>query len=291
MGLKSALEVVRDTFVAWRRDRGSQRAAALAFYTILSLAPLLIIAVGIAGLVFGTQQARETLVNQIEQYTGEPAAGTIREIVGHVSLRQGSVGATVIGIAMLLVGAMGVFHHLQDMLNTIWGERPRHRLGIVRIIVSRLLSFMMVLFVGLMLLALLMVGAFLAALGKYFGGAAPRLNLVWQGIDVLVSLGLITLLLAMVFKLLPNAPIPWKDVWTGAILTALLFTAGKFLLGLYLGRKTIGSPFGAAASLFVLLLWIYYSAQILFIGAEFTRVLTQRQNTSQSQPPPPNRRT
>ncbi len=276
MFLKETWEVFKQTSSEWLEDNAARLGAALAFYSVLSLAPLLVIALAIAGAVFGEEAARGEVVAQIGGMVGAEGARAIEDMIAHAQKPGAGVVASLLGALTLLFGAAGVFGELQDALNTIWEVRPRPGRGVWGFMKARFFSFAMVLGTGFLLLVSLVLTAALAALGGFLSGALPVLGPVWHGVNFVISFGVITLLFALIFKVVPDVKIAWKDVWVGAALTAFLFTVGKFLLGLYLGRGTVSSAYGAAGSLVVLVVWIYYSAQILFFGAEFTQVYAKR---------------
>ncbi len=266
--------LVLDTFRAWNEDRAMRMGAALAFYSTFSLAPLLFLVIGIGGLLFGQEAARGEIFGQLQETLGPGAAQAVEEMLNNAFQADRGVFATILGIVLLFIGASGVFIELQDALNAIWKVQPRPDAGFVRSFIrDRLLSFSVILGSGFLLLISLVLSALLSAIGKYFSawdiGGGP---IVWQIVHQLVSLFVITLLFAMIFKVLPDTHIDWNDVWMGATATAVLFTVGKYLCGLYLGRSSVASAYGAAGTLVVVLLWIYYSALIVFFGAEFTRV-------------------
>jgi membrane protein len=269
-------DLVVQTFSEWNDDKASRLAAALAYYTIFSLAPLLVIAMGLAGMVFGDDAVRGHVQAQLQGTIGVRGASYIQDMIAASSKPTHSVAATVIGIAVLLFGAGGVFRQLQDALNTIWGVQAPPGRGWRGIVSDRVLAFMMVLGTGCMLLFSVGLSIAFAALGEYLSGYLPIPELALHGMNFLVSLFIITLLFALIFKVVPDAVIAWRDVWIGAALTALLFLLGTLFIGLYLGKSSVASTFGAAASLAVLLIWIYYSAQILFLGAEFAQVYATR---------------
>jgi membrane protein len=284
MQAKAVWELLKETFGAWSDDKVPRMGAALAYYTVFSIAPLLIIVIGIASTVFGEQAARGELVGQIRQTVGEPAARAIEEMLKQTHNTSGGTLPTVLGFVVLLFGASGVFVELQDALNTIWKVEPKSGQGLLLLCRDRLLSFSVVLGTGFLMLVSLAVSAALAALGKFVTPVSlPGGVYFWQGVNVLVSFVFITVLFGLIFKLLPDTPIRWRDVRVGAVATALLFTAGKYLLGLYLGRSGTTSAFGAAGSLVVILLWVYYSSQILLLGAEFTCIYS-RDRTRQVRP-------
>jgi len=251
-------------------DRVPKLAAALAYYTAFSVAPIVLIVIALAGLLFGAEAARGAVSAELSALVGQKTAQVIEEILKNAWSPGRGVIATVLGVSGVLFGAAGVFGELQDSLNIIWKVQKKPGRGILGTIKDRFLSFGMVAGIGFLLLVSLVVSAGLEAVGHLILGT--QAGVVLEGIQQLVSLGVITLLFAFAFKVLPDARTRWKDVWVGALLTALFFTVGKFLIGLYLGRSSIGSSFGAAGSLAVFLLWVYYSSQIFFFGAEFTKV-------------------
>jgi membrane protein len=269
-------DLIKETFSEWNDDKASRLAAALSYYTIFSIAPLLIIAIGVAGLVFGHDAAMNQVVGQIRGMVGEDGAQVIQTILQNASKTTSGIIATVVGGVTLLIGASGAFGQLQDSLNTIWEVKPKKGRGVKGLVRDRFLSFSMVLFIGFLLLASLLLTAVLAGIGKYLSDLLPMSSLVLQAMNFGVSLTVTAFLFALIFKVLPDAIVRWRDVWVGALVTALLFSLGRFLIGLYLGRASIGSAYGAAGSLVVLLFWVYYSAQILFLGAEFTQVYARR---------------
>jgi membrane protein len=276
MKVRDGWQLVKDTFSEWNDDKVSRLAAALAYYTVFALAPLLVISIGIAGLVFGEEAARGEVVAQLQGLLGTKGAQLVEEMIAASRKTESGIAATAIGLLVLLFGATGVFGELQDSLNTIWEVKPRPGRGWRGILRDRFFSFTMVLGTGFLLLVSLALSAVFAAVGKYLTGFLPAPEIVLQILNFAVSLALITLLFALIFKVVPDATIAWRDVWIGATITALLFSAGKLIIGIYLGKSTMTSTFGAAASLAILLIWIYYSAQILFLGAEFTQVYATR---------------
>lgn len=281
MKLKVIVRLLKETFQEWQEDKASRLAAALAYYTIFSIAPLLIIAIAIAGAVFGEEAARGEIVGQIQGLVGKPGAEFIETAINNAN-KPGSNGglASLIGIGVLLFGASGVFAQLQDSLNTIWEVQPKPtkglRGGIMGFLRQRFLTFSMVLVIGFLLMVSLILSAVLSGLSAYMSHLLPGLDFVWGIVNFVISFGVITLLFALIYKFLPDVKITWNDVLTGAIITALLFTIGKTLLGQYLGQSSFSSTYGAAGSLVIILAWVYYSAQILFFGAEFTQVYASR---------------
>jgi membrane protein len=280
MRLRDGFRLFKETIAEWNEDNVPVLAAALAYYTIFSLAPLLIIAIAIAGAVFGEEAARGEIVRQIQGLVGRDGAEAIQAMIQNAH-QPGSGGgiATVVGVVILLFGASGVFGQLQTALNTIWEVKPKPGKGIASFLQSRFLSFAMVLVIGFLLLVSLVLSAVLVAISSFFGGLVPALAVLGQVINFAISFSVITVLFAGIYKFLPDVEVPWSNLWVGAGVTALLFNIGKFLIGLYLGNSSVGSTYGAAGSLVVLLVWVFYSAQILLIGAEFTQVYSKYRGT------------
>jgi membrane protein len=245
--------------------------AALAYYTLFSIAPLLLIVIGLAGLVFGGDAARGEIFGQLRGLMGDEGAAAVERLLQAADKPEGSAIATVTGTAMLLLGAMTVFGELQNALDRIWRAPARKKAsGWWNLLRSRLLSFGMILGVAFLLMVSLVMSALVAALGKLWGPAVQDWETIAHLIDILVSFGSVTVLFAMIYKLIPRVRIRWRDVWVGSAVTAALFALGKVLIGLYLGKSTVASAFGAAGSLVVMMVWVYYSAQIFLLGAEFT---------------------
>jgi membrane protein len=279
MRIASIWDLVKTTFSEWLADNATRLGAALAYYTMLSVAPLLVIVTTIAGLIFGQEAAQGQLVQEMTDMVGPQGATAIQAMLKHAYHPTTGIIASIIGVIVLLLGATGVFVELQDSLNTIWGVTTQAAGGVWGFIRTRLLSFVMILVFGFLLLVSLVLSATLAGLGHYLSGAHP--TFLFQALNFLVSLAVVTVLFALIFKLLPDVHVSWKDVWIGAIVTGVLFTIGKFLIGLYLGNSSLGSTYGAAGSLAVFLVWVYYSALILFFGAEFSQVYARRYGTHQ----------
>src|ERR1017187_7684837 len=252
------------------------RGAALSFYTLFAIAPLFVIVLAIAGFWFGEEAARRELFGQVSGLVGSEGGEAIQALVSAAHKPHTGVWATIFAVVTLFIGATGVFVQLQDALNSIWGVRRMPGRGLRNFIKVRLISFALVAGIGFLLLVSLVLSAGLAALGKVMVGLLPMQAAIWHVFNFVISFGVITLLFAMIFKVLPDVKIAWRDVWTGAIITALLFNLGKLFLGLYLGRSSVTSAYGAAGSLVVVLLWVYYSAQILFFGAKFTQLYSNR---------------
>lgn len=276
MKLKRIISLIKETFKEWQKDKAPTLAAALAFYTVFSLAPLLIIVIAIAGLVFGQEAAQGQLVGQLQSLVGKDGAETIQQLVANASNPQSGIVATLIGVATLLWGATNVFTNLKEALNMIWNVEPPPGRGWMGFLQDRVLSFAMILSIGFLLLVSLVISAVLAAVNQWLNGLLHIPVGIWQLIDFGISFSVVTVLFALIYKFLPDVKLAWNDVWVGAAITSVLFTIGKSLIGIYLGSSGIGSTYGAAGSFVILLLWINYSAQILFLGAEFTQVWTNR---------------
>jgi membrane protein len=267
--------LLKCTVVEWIDDNAARVAAALAYYTLLSMAPLVILSISIAGFVLGEDSARDHLVREVGGMVGPQAADALNAVINSAHESESGVLSSIIGVVVLLVGASGVFIELQDALDTIWGVKPKPKRGILGMIRERLFSFSMVVAVAFLLLVSLVISAVLSGVGRFMSDALPGGAAVWQALNVMVSLGVITVLFAMIFKVVPDVEIRWRDVWVGSFVTAALFSAGKYLLGFYLGTSSVASSYGAAGSVVALVVWVYYSAQIVFLGAEFTQVFAR----------------
>lgn len=276
--MKSLFNLIKNTFSEFSDDKAMRLAAATAYYTLFSIAPLLVIAIAVAGLVFGRSAAEGQIVKQISNTIGSQAAETIQGMVARANNTGSGILATVSGVVLLLFGASGVFATLQDALNTVWNVKQAPGQGLGTIIKNRLFTFSLVLGIGFLLLVSLILSAAISALSGVLKGLVPGTGSTFLLglINFVVSFGVITLLFALMYKYLPDAKIGWRHVWWGALFTALLFTIGKSLIGLYLGHSSVASVYGAAGSLAVILIWLYYSAVILYFGAEFTQVYARR---------------
>jgi membrane protein len=283
--VKRYFDLLKQAFTQFRQDKAQRLGAALAYYTIFSIAPLLLIAIAIAGMVFGKSQAQAQIVEQLQRLIGDAGAKAITAMLRSAGKPKSGTLAVIIGVVTLLVGAASVFGNLKDALDTIWNVEEKPSGGIMAMINQRFLSFAMVLGVGFLLLVTLIFDAAIAALGKYAGNRLPGGEALWQSLQLVVSFGVVTVLFAMIFRYLPDAHVEWHDVWAGAFFTAFLFVIGKFALGLYIGKGAVGSSFGAAASLVVLLVWIYWSTNILFFGAEFTQVYARTRGSMRTSEP------
>jgi membrane protein len=254
----------------------SSLAASVACYALLSLAPLVVFSVVVAGWLFGNQAARGEIAGQIGSVVGPDAAHAVEAIAFNARAPRAGILSSVVGLAVLIFGASGVFHELEFALNTIWGVAPNRGPGVIGVVLDRFFSFAMVLAVAFLLLVSLVLSAAISGAEKFAAGYLPGGGALWQMINLVVALAITAGLFALIFKAVPRVDVRWRDVWVGALVTAILFNAGKFLLGLYIGKSTITSPFGAAGSLVALVIWVYYSSQIVFLGAEFTKVRAER---------------
>ncbi len=270
---KELWSLVKQSVSAWLEDRAASMGAALAYYTAFSIAPLLIIAIAVAGIVFGRDAAQAAVVGQLQGLLGEAGGNAIAGMLKSAANFGSSILAIVIGVGALILTATTAFVELQDDLDRIWKAKPRAGSGLLNLIRSRLLSLGMVLAIGFLLAVSLVLSAAVAALGNSLLGEAEFLL---QAITFLGSFAVITVLFAMIYKVLPNVEVAWEDVWIGAAITALLFDIGKLLIGLYIGKSSVASSFGAAGPFVVLMLWIYYSTQIFLLGAEFTNAYAHR---------------
>ena len=277
--------LISQTLKEWMDDRAELHGAALAYYAAFSIAPLLIIIVSIINFIYKTDELPQ-VQRQIALVTGNDAAEAIVATIRGIHAQGGNTTATVIGIVTLLIGATGLFTALQDAMNTIWNVSPRPGRIWSEVLRSRFLSFVLVIAISILLLASLLLSAALAAIGAFFQVLFPITAAIWPLGDFAVSFGITTILFAMIFKILPDVYVRWSDVWIGAGVTAALFAIGKIVIGFYLGRSAFVSIYGAAGSLAVLLAWVYYSSQILFLGAEFTQVYASHRNRGRNPPRP-----
>jgi len=277
MTFKDFVALLKSAAAKWSKHNAPRLGAALAYYTLLSLAPLLILVVAICGLVLSKSAAERDLLGQVQNVIGYSGAKTVQMLIDNTHQASTGVFATVVALITLMFGASGVFVELRDSLNTIW-DAPRRESSTWRdLILQRLVSFGMVLSLGFLLLVSLLLTAGIAITEKFFGGFVPfHFALFGQILNTIVSVTAIALLFALIFKFVPDLPIRWREVAVGAIATAILFSLGKYLLALYLATAGVGSTYGAAGSLVALIVWVYYSAQIFFFGAVFTRAYADR---------------
>jgi membrane protein len=263
---------VRQAIDQWFAHEGPRLAAALSLYSLLSLAPLVILSISIASIAFGHQAAQDALINQVGELMGSDGARAIQTVIEYAKVPRADGMASAVGIVILLFGASSVFGELQSALNKIWEVPPTPGYGVLALVRSRLFSFALVLGFGFLLVVSLVLSTVLAAFARFFSSHLPLAHVVLIGVDALISIGGIFVLIALILRYVPDVALRWRDVWQGALATALLFTVGKALLGVYLGRTAVGSAYGAAGSLVVVIVWVYYSAMIFYFGAELTRV-------------------
>ena len=288
MRIRELFPVLKTTFSNWNDHNAPRLGAALAFYTILSLSPLVILAVALAGLIFSRSTAQAHILAEVQGLIGADGGKAFQTVLGGTQKPSTGLLSTIVGLLSLLFGASGVFGELRSALNMIWDVEPGESSGIMGFVRERFFSFGMVLSIGFLLMVSLVLSTILAAAGKFFGGLLPVPASVLMVLNFLVSFIGIAGLFALIFRFVPAAKVQFKNVWLGALATALLFTIGKTLIGLYLGKSSVGSAYGAAGSVIVVIVWVYYSAQIFFFGAEFTHAYSCRglpaQTSSESAP-------
>jgi len=273
MNLRKIWQTLKTIIDEYSNDKVPKLAAALSYFTVFSVAPLLVIAIAVAGAIFGADAAQGRIVQELKGLVGFEGAQLIQTAIKKTNETSGGTIATIISIVTLGIAATAAFIELQDSLNIIWKVKPKPGGAFLKeFIRNRLVSFGLVVGMGFLLLVSLLISAGLSALEEYLGSILSIPPVILQIVNVVISLGVVYILFALLFKILPDVQISWKDVRIGALVTTFLFVAGKYLIGLYLGRGSIGSTYGAAGSLAILLVWVYYSAQILFLGAEFTYV-------------------
>ncbi|HKQ28083.1 MAG TPA: YihY/virulence factor BrkB family protein [Burkholderiales bacterium] len=271
--IKAVWSLSSEAIEAWIEDYAPSMGAALSYYTLFSIAPLLLIVIGLAGLVFGPEAARGEIFGQLRGLMGDQGAAAVENLLQSADKPQGGTIATVTGIVMLLLGATTVFGELQNALDRIWRAPARNKAsGWWNLLRSRVLSFGMILGIAFLLMVSLVMSALVSALGKLWGPAFKGWETMAHVLDLFITFGMVTVMFALIYKIIPRVRIQWRDVWIGAAVTAGLFAVGKFLIGLYLGKSSVASAFGAAGSLVVMMVWVYYSAQIFLLGAEFTWV-------------------
>lgn len=284
MSWRSIWRLLKETVDEWQQDKVDRMAAALAYYTLFSIAPLLVIAVAVAGAVFGQEAARGEVVTQIQGLLGKAGAEVVQTALANTQNPQAGNGIvpTLISTLVLIFGASGVFVQLQDSLNAVWNVEVSSKAGVKAVVRKRIFSFAMVITIGFILMISLVVSAGLAALSTFTNQLFPALASLWRLLNLVISLGTFTFLFALIYKYIPDIKIAWRDVLVGAAFTSVLFSIGKELLGLYLGNGAFGSTYGAAGSLVTVLAWIYYSVQIMLFGAEFTQVYTRKYGSHRS---------
>ncbi|HYO23024.1 MAG TPA: YihY/virulence factor BrkB family protein [Flavisolibacter sp.] len=263
---------LKDAFTGFGDDKVTKLSASLAYYTGFSLAPLLVVIIAICGFFFGREAVQGTIDNQIQSFIGADAAKQIQDMIRNAAVSGKGTMATIIGVVTLLIGATTIFGEIQDSINDIWGLKPKPKVGIMKTLQTRLLSFGLIASLGFLLLVSLAATSVVEGIGDRLKAMLPDVTvIVFYIINLVLTLGVTTLLFAVIFKVLPDAKIKWKDIWPGAIATSILFIIGKFAISLYISKSDIGSTYGAAGSLAVILVWIYYSSIILYFGAEFTK--------------------
>jgi membrane protein len=271
--IKSFAGLLKETFTKWNERDPFASSTTIAYYAIFSLPGLLVIIINLAGYFFGTEAVTNQITTQIGGMIGGDTAKDVQTIIAKASESKGSTLATILGVATLIFGATGVFYQLQKILNNIWEVKPKPKQKILKLIKDRIFSFGLILVVGFLLLVSLVVSAALSALSDWVSGSfSDSLSIVFKILDILVSLGVITLLFAAIYKFLPDAKVKWRNVWVGSLLTAVLFVVAKFALGFYFGKSNPGSAYGAAGSIILIMLWVSYAGLILLYGAEFTKI-------------------
>jgi membrane protein len=279
MGIQDAWPVLKQTVSEWMEDEVPLLAAALAYYTAFAMAPVLIVVIAVAGLAFDSAHVRAEVLHQMRDLLGAGGADLVRGMLEEAGRPDRSVLAMVAGVAAILIASSGLFATLNTALDKVWEVEPPKGRGVLGVIKDRFLSFTMVLGIGFLLLVSLVLSAAVAAFGKYADRHLPAAPVLLQAAYFVLGFALTTAMFAMIFKVLPDVKLRWRDVWLGAAVTAALFTVGRWLIGLYLGRGTVASAYGAAGSLAIVLVWVYYSSQVLLLGAEFTQVYTRRRGT------------
>ena len=285
MNINQILNFLKATFSAWVEDHASSMGAAIAYYTIFSIAPILLIILSVVGLIFDIEVVRIEIYSRLHGLMGENGALVVQDLLERIHKPSENIIAAIIGMVFVLIGATSVLAELQADLDKIWRAPKRARdSGIIGVLRTRIISFFLILGIGFILIVSLVLSAILAALGKWWDPVFGGFELLAYLLDVVLNIALMTAVFAMIYKLMPRIQINWQDVWMGSVVTAFLFSIGKFLIGLYIGRSGIASGFGAAGSLVVVLIWIYYSAQIFLMGAEFTRIYSYTLGSRKGQP-------
>lgn len=275
MAIKRFYALVKQTVMNWLDDYAPSMGAAIAFYTVFSLAPLVIIVIAIAGFFWGREAVQGQLFDQVSAMVGTEGGKAVESVVLGAQEPAQGIAATVISIVMLVIGATTVFSELQSALDRIWKVNSKKQSGIWALIRARLLSFGLILTLAFLLIVSLVVSTLLAALGSWLGGGVPGWGMLLQAVNAAVTLGILTLLFAMIYRFMPQVSVAWHDVWAGAFVTAVMFEIGKFLIGLYMAKASVASSYAAAGSLVIVLIWVYYAAQVFLLGAEFTRVYAE----------------
>ncbi len=278
--LRLFFELLKDTFLKWNDDDAQMLSAALAYYTALSIAPLIIVIIAIVGLIAGQSNIQSQITQQIEVTIGSGAAEIVSNLIDNMSQPNQGIFASIIGFSMLLFGALSLFNHLQTTIDKIWDVDLSDDVNVVEgFLRDKLLSFGMMLIIGFLLLVSLIISTILSFLDSYLLSLLPNTEFILRLLNALIAFSITTILFALIYKILPHADVQWKDVWIGSIVTSILFTLGQTILGLYLSNSAIQSTYGAAGAFVVILVWVYYSAQIVLFGAEFTQVFARKYGT------------
>lgn len=281
-------DLIKGSVTAWSDDYAPSMGAALSYYTVFSMAPLLLIVISIAGLAFGEEAARGEVFGQLRGLLGDAPASAVEALLASMAKPERGITSTIVSVIVLLIGATSVFGELQDALDRVWRAPVRDRSGgIWKLVRARLLSFGMILGIAFLLMVSLVLSAAISALGKWWGSWFAEWELLLQLIDLIVGYAMTTAVFALIYKVMPRVDVRWKDVWLGAATTALLFAIGRFLIGLYIGKSGIASGFGAAGSIAIIFVWVYYSAQIFLLGAEFTWLYARTYGSMRMLPEPP----
>ncbi|WP_313620111.1 YihY/virulence factor BrkB family protein [Achromobacter sp.] len=285
MAIKRFYALVKQTVMNWLDDYAPSMGAAIAFYTVFSLAPLVIIVIGIAGLFWGREAVQGQLFEQVSALVGVEGGKAVESVVLGAQEPVQGIAATIISVVVLVIGATTVFSELQSALDRIWKVNAKKQSGIWALIRARLLSFGLILTLAFLLLVSLFVSTLLTALGSWLGGGIPGWEMLLQAVNTAITLGILTLLFGMIYRFMPQVSVAWRDVWAGAFVTAVLFEIGKFLIGLYMAKASVASSYAAAGSLVVVLIWVYYASQVFLLGAEFTRVYAEAHGSRQERNP------
>ena len=285
MSIKPLFQLARSAFSNWQADYAPSMGAALAYYTVFSIAPLLVIVIAIAALIFGAEAAQTAIMDQASGMIGENGAQAIEGMLASAQKpRQGTI-ASALGVVVLVIGATTVLAELESNLNRIWKVEAAKGSGIVHFLRTRLLSFGMILAIGFLLIVSLVASAAIAAWGNYWSGWFGGFEAALHVANFLIPLAVFTVLFAIIYKFMPRVSLQWRDVWIGAFVTSVLFSFGKFIIGMYIGKSGLESGYGAAGALVVLLVWVYYSAQIFLLGAEFTKVYAESHGSRKAHKP------
>ncbi len=274
--VKILFELLKESFKEWQKDKASRLAAALSYYTIFSLAPIVVLVLSLLGWIYRDGSAGKLFLEQVVKLVGESSAEVFENLIASANEPAKNTIAAIVGMATGIFGATGVFVQLKDAINTAWGIKEQRFKGLKGLVRVRAISFTAVLVIGFLLLVSLFISTALSAVSARLSSDNAVLAVIFQILNQVLAIGLIMLLFAFIYKYLPDVKVKWKDVWVGAFFTSILFNLGKYLIGLYLGNSNVGSSFGAAGSILVLLVWIYYSAQLILFGAEFTQVYSAK---------------